>query len=220
MAFDRSLCVSAPTSRTDQPHRPAAPPSRTAQPTMRFKFTAGVRCAHFLTATKKRSDTRVRLARCATVPAHRWRKSGACLRKNSHGSSCELKCALTCRSLPCPTCGQCCGGKVRSSGQSGAFETVGLSAGYRLRGPGACVCNWSGHVVPIRGLRVPAREIIEAALRPIVEAARVLQSRRVIGPSPGSSPRGSGPQVPPTAPGGTTVPSARITAYPHWGGSM
>ena len=104
--------------------------------------------------------------------------------------------------------------------QSGVSETVKVWAGYRLRVPDASACNWSGHVVPIHGLRVPAREIIEAALRPIVEAARALQSRRVIGPSPGSSPRGSGPQVPPTALGGTTVPSPRITAYPHWGGSM
>jgi hypothetical protein len=73
---------------------------------------------------------------------------------------------------------------------------------------------------PIHDLRAPAREIIEAALCPIVAAARALQSQRVRGPPLGPSPRGSGPQVPPTAPGGTTVPSASITAYPHWGGSM
>jgi hypothetical protein len=35
-----------------------------------------------------------------------------------------------------------------------------------------------------------------------------------------SSRRGSRPQVSPTAPAETTVPSARITAYLHWGGSM
>lgn len=56
--------------------------------------------------------------------------------------------------------------------ESGAFATVRLSAGYRLRVPDASGCNWSGHVVPIHGLRAPAREIIEAALRPIVKAAR------------------------------------------------
>ncbi|MFZ0008279.1 MAG: hypothetical protein WAK94_08600 [Steroidobacteraceae bacterium] len=56
--------------------------------------------------------------------------------------------------------------------RSGAFETVRVSAGYRLRVPDASGCNWSGRVVPIHGLRAPAREIIEAALRPIVEAAR------------------------------------------------
>jgi hypothetical protein len=56
--------------------------------------------------------------------------------------------------------------------QSGAFETVRLSAGYRLRASDASGCNWSGHVVAIHGLRAPSQEIIEAALRPIVEAAR------------------------------------------------
>lgn len=56
--------------------------------------------------------------------------------------------------------------------RSGAFETVRVSAGYRLRVPDASGCNWSGRVVPIHGLRAPAREIIEAALSPIVEAAR------------------------------------------------
>jgi hypothetical protein len=56
--------------------------------------------------------------------------------------------------------------------QSGAFRTVRVSAGYRLRVPDASGCNWSGHVVPIHGLRAPASEIIEAALRPIVAAAR------------------------------------------------
>jgi hypothetical protein len=54
----------------------------------------------------------------------------------------------------------------------GAFETVRVSAGYRLRAPDASGCNWSGQVVAIHGLRAPAREIIEAALRPIVKAAR------------------------------------------------
>jgi hypothetical protein len=56
--------------------------------------------------------------------------------------------------------------------RSGAFETVRVSAGYRLRVPDASGCNWSGRVVPIHGLRAPAPEIIEAALRPIVQAAR------------------------------------------------
>lgn len=55
---------------------------------------------------------------------------------------------------------------------SGPFETVRVSAGYRLRVPDASGCNWSGDVVAIHGLRAPSREIIEAALRPIVEAAR------------------------------------------------
>jgi hypothetical protein len=53
-----------------------------------------------------------------------------------------------------------------------AFETVRLAAGYRLRATDASGCNWSGHVVPIHGLRAPAHEIIEAALHPIVAAAR------------------------------------------------
>lgn len=56
--------------------------------------------------------------------------------------------------------------------QSGAFESVRLSAGYRLRVPDASGCNWSGRVVAMHGLRAPSQEIIEAALRPIVEAAR------------------------------------------------
>lgn len=56
--------------------------------------------------------------------------------------------------------------------QSGAFETVRVSAGYRLRVPDSSGCNWSVHVVAIQGLRAPPREIIEAALRPIVAAAR------------------------------------------------
>lgn len=51
----------------------------------------------------------------------------------------------------------------------------------RAHGPtvGSARCNWSGRVVPIHGLRAPAHEIIEAALRPLVEAARALQSQRV-----------------------------------------
>jgi hypothetical protein len=56
--------------------------------------------------------------------------------------------------------------------QSGAFQTVRVWAGYRLRVPDASGCNWSGHVIATHGLRAPAAEIIEAALRPIVEAAR------------------------------------------------
>lgn len=53
-----------------------------------------------------------------------------------------------------------------------AFETVRLAAGYRLRASDASGCNWSGHVVPMHGLRAPSHEIIETALRPIVAAAR------------------------------------------------
>lgn len=53
-----------------------------------------------------------------------------------------------------------------------AFETVRLAAGYRLRANDASGCNWSGHVVPMHGLRAPSHEIIETALRPIVAAAR------------------------------------------------
>lgn len=56
--------------------------------------------------------------------------------------------------------------------RSGAFDGVRLSAGYRLRAPDASGCNWSGHVVAIYGLRAPSQEIIEAALRPIIAAAR------------------------------------------------
>jgi len=56
--------------------------------------------------------------------------------------------------------------------QSGVSETVKVWAGYRLRVPDASGCNWSGHVVATHGPRATAGEIIEAALRPVVEAAR------------------------------------------------
>jgi hypothetical protein len=52
------------------------------------------------------------------------------------------------------------------------FEAVDLSAGYRLRGPDVDGCNWSGDVIPIRGMRAPAPERIADALRPIIRAAR------------------------------------------------
>jgi len=53
-----------------------------------------------------------------------------------------------------------------------AFDTISLAAGYRLRATDASGCNWSGHVVPLHGLRGPPHETIEVAVRPIVEAAR------------------------------------------------
>ena len=56
--------------------------------------------------------------------------------------------------------------------QGGAFGTVRLSAGYRLRTPDASGCNWSGRVVAIHGPGGPTPETLAAALRPIIVAAR------------------------------------------------
>ena len=52
------------------------------------------------------------------------------------------------------------------------FETVSVSAGYRLRAPDDHGCNWSGNVVPMHGLRAPLTDVIAAALLPIVRCAR------------------------------------------------
>jgi hypothetical protein len=52
------------------------------------------------------------------------------------------------------------------------FENIRLSAGYRLSSPDADGCNWSGKMTCLHGPRAPAREVIDATLRPIVAAAR------------------------------------------------
>jgi len=52
------------------------------------------------------------------------------------------------------------------------FENIRLSAGYRLSTPDSDGCNWSGDVTCMHGPRAPAREAIDAALRPIVADAR------------------------------------------------
>lgn len=52
------------------------------------------------------------------------------------------------------------------------FETVSVSAGYRLSAPDVDGCNWSGKVVPLRGPSAPAADVIAAALRPIIRRAR------------------------------------------------
>ena len=52
------------------------------------------------------------------------------------------------------------------------FETVSVSAGYRLRATDEDGCNWSGEVVPMYGIRAPLATDIAAVLRPIVRAAQ------------------------------------------------
>jgi hypothetical protein len=52
------------------------------------------------------------------------------------------------------------------------FDFVDVSAGYRLNVPDSRGCNWSGNVVLMHGLRAPHPDRMEAALRPIVRAAR------------------------------------------------
>lgn len=52
------------------------------------------------------------------------------------------------------------------------FEAVQVSAGYRLSLPDARGCNWSGKVVLLHGSRAPPRDVVAAALRPIVRTAR------------------------------------------------
>jgi hypothetical protein len=52
------------------------------------------------------------------------------------------------------------------------FETVSVSAGYRLRATDENGCNWSGDVVAMYGIRAPLATDIAAALRPIVKAAQ------------------------------------------------
>jgi len=52
------------------------------------------------------------------------------------------------------------------------FAGITVHAGYRLREPDADGCNWSGHAVPLHGVRAPPPEVIEATLRPIVRHAR------------------------------------------------
>jgi hypothetical protein len=52
------------------------------------------------------------------------------------------------------------------------FAGVTVHAGYRLREPDADGCNWSGHAVPLHGVRAPPADVIEATLRPIVRNAR------------------------------------------------
>jgi hypothetical protein len=52
------------------------------------------------------------------------------------------------------------------------FDAVDVSAAYRLSAPDARGCNWSGNVVLVHGSRAPLPEVVAAALRPIVRAAR------------------------------------------------
>ena len=52
------------------------------------------------------------------------------------------------------------------------FETVSVSAGYRLSVTDANGCNWSGDAVPMYGIRAPLATLIATALRPIVKAAQ------------------------------------------------
>jgi hypothetical protein len=52
------------------------------------------------------------------------------------------------------------------------FETVSVSAGYRLRATDEEGCNWSGDVVPMYGMRAPLATDIAEVLRPIVKAAQ------------------------------------------------
>ena len=56
--------------------------------------------------------------------------------------------------------------------RTSGFEDISLAAGYRLRTTDADGCNWSGDVVPLRGIRGPSSEVIAEALRPIVKTAR------------------------------------------------
>jgi hypothetical protein len=51
------------------------------------------------------------------------------------------------------------------------FESVSVSAGYRLSAPDVEGCNWSGKFVLLRGPRAPSSEAIAAALRPILRWA-------------------------------------------------
>ncbi len=52
------------------------------------------------------------------------------------------------------------------------FETVSVSAGYRLRAPDEDGCNWSGDVVPMYGAHASHADIVCRRLRPIVRAAK------------------------------------------------
>jgi hypothetical protein len=52
------------------------------------------------------------------------------------------------------------------------FDSVSLSAGYRLRQTDEDGCNWSGAVVAMCGRATPEASTIAAALPPLVEAAR------------------------------------------------
>ena len=52
------------------------------------------------------------------------------------------------------------------------FETVSVSAGYRLRAPDEEGCNWSGDVVPMFGPNPSHADIVCSRLRPIVKAAK------------------------------------------------
>ena len=52
------------------------------------------------------------------------------------------------------------------------FETVSVSAGYRLRAPDEDGCNWSGDVVPMYGAYFSHADIVCNRLRPIVKAAK------------------------------------------------
>ena len=61
---------------------------------------------------------------------------------------------------------------TRKLHQVPGFETVSVSAGYRLRATDENGCNWSGDVVPMYGIRAPLASLIAAVLRPIVKAAQ------------------------------------------------